>query len=262
MYNKQAVWCQCVSVAHAIFAAAAIASIQNISMGIDLFFGILLIITTLAHFGTGEHVRIGPIDPEKMQLIEICVSRAVASIAICWQLPIESHLYLHLFSVGLWFVLLRFRFKYIWIVSAVFCVFKMTRMLFFVAPLWAVSKIYYEKCFENSKGQSYASIYLKNAYLFKSIFILMESVIIWHLRCIHRFPGTIRWKPVLMAIFSIGTACLYCTFNVLPTKISNNAIVGHGNHKMAASLSAAEKCPQCKRNLSALDMESSFDDGF
>ena len=262
MYDKQAIWCQCVSVAHAIFAVAAMASIQSMSIEIDIFFGLLLIISTLVHFMTAEHAHIGSISAEKMQWAEMYVSRAAAVFAVVWQLPVESHLYLHLFSILLYLILLVFGFRWIWIVAALQCVYHFPKWLFFVGPLWAFSKMYYEKCFEKSRGQSYASIFLRCGYLYKSIFILMESVVIWHLRCMHRFPNTMRWRPVIMAILSIGMVCIYCTFNVLPTKVSRNAIIGNSKHQMAASLAAAEKCPQCKRNLSALDMESSFDNGF
>jgi len=262
MLNHQAIWCQCASVLHIVFALTCLASFQSSFIGMNILWCFLFGCSGLVHFICGEHGPAFGISVEKWLKAEIFMEHLNVATIFVWNIPIDSFITRVIASVVIAILQKKIKNVYSWSFISL-CAFINVPMFYKCVPIaFCVSKLLSDYYFRKINQKSMRSNELKLAYMCYAIYIMSEALMLWHLRCFHRFPGTIRWKSIIMGLFSIMMSSLYGYNYCLSTKLSSNAIIIHGGHRMAASLTAAKKCPVCKRHLQTLDMESSFSDGF
>jgi hypothetical protein len=237
---------------------------QDMSMSTDICAMTMFMTAAIVHFFSAEHATTGPITPHIWLRIEKGLERWILAVMLIWNSPIESHLYMTGMTAILYFILMFVPGRISYPLISTINIFTLPMSIIPALALWSIwslSKFMYEKRFKETGGTSFAGKSLKMAYAWKSIFILTEALLLWYIRCTHRFPGTVRWRPLIVSTGACIMGCLYCTYNRLPTKVSHNAIIILGDHQMAASLAAAKKCEHCQKHIQSLDMESSFGDG-
>lgn len=252
MYNKHAVWCQCAVVFACVLAASSGLSIQYLTVGVDIYWSIVLTILAALHFILAEHAPVFGISTQRwMKWHPSAMAHAILLVwsTSRWQTTVA---WLHLpFLVG------ALRLKQADMVLACAClvrvVFVWDVCLFVMLLLLAVGQ-YRPKLI----NKSIASREQKQRFMVKSVQIFLQSVALWYIRCEHRFPHVVRKTPLVAGFVCVVGAIMYCHFFVAPTKVSHNTIIVGRGHGMAASLTAAQKCPICRQHLTALDMESSF----
>jgi len=262
MIQRQAIWCQCAIIVHATLTLTCYASIQKMSMDMDIAFAVILTMATVIHFCSAEHVDIGLVTPVAWLNMEKKLESFILAIFFICVLPIGVHLYSAVLVLFFSIIMYYLPDKAIYPLVSLSIIYYAPMVMIPVAILWSVSKNRYEKWFKETNGTSFSGNEIKMAYAWKSVFILMEAFLFWYVRCIHRFPGTIRWHPLIVACLSSITACIYCTYYRLPTAVSHDAIIVSSSHQMAASLTAATKCSHCKQHIKSLDMESTFGGGY
>ena len=262
MIQRQAIWCQCALIVHATLTLTCYASIQKMSMDMDIASAVILTMATVIHFCSAEHVETGPITPVAWLNMEKKLERFILAIVFICVLPIGAHLYLAVLVLFFTIVMYYIPHKAIYPLVSLTVIYYAPMVMIPVAIIWTLAKNQYEKWFKETNGTPFSANEIKMAYAWKSAFILMEAFLLWYVRCIHRFPGTIRWHPLIVACVSSMIGCMYCTYYRLPTTVSADAIIVSSSHQMAASLTAATKCCHCKQYIESLDMESTFGDGF
>lgn len=258
MYKKHAVWCQCVIVGMFVLSAATLLSIQNITLYTDIYWSCILWTTSVIHFVVAEHAPVAGISVDKwMQFGRI--QKAVTYVIMftwstaAWQASwiqwahVPVGIIVGIFLKQHWSILvftLVYRTMFTWDVTLVG-----------IALLLAANL---QK--PTVSGKSMASSQHKQTIAIKAVCLLLEAVVLWLLRCEHRFPHVIRWRPLVVAAVSIATAALWCEYNVMDTIQSNSVIIVSRGHGIAASLRAAQACPVCMKHITSLDMESSYSD--
>lgn len=262
MLGKQAIWCQCATVFHITLTAACISSLQRMTVVMDVYWFVYFAVATIIRFASAEHATILGIPPDTWLRGERILTNVIASTVILW-----SVFHWSVFNYIAATLVMSVAFSYVSplavsIIVVVWMSTTTTYSILFVIILWALSQRWTDHWFHNSIGKSIASDELRCAYLGKTTIIITEALLLWYIRCLHRFPHTFRWHPVLFGSLMVLLACIYCHLNVKRTHVSRNAVIKRVGHGMAASLTAAKACPVCKTCLTQLDMESSFDDGF
>jgi hypothetical protein len=113
-----------------------------------------------------------------------------------------------------------------------------------------------------SVTQCHATIYLKKSVACKAINVLLESVLLWVLRCESRFPHKMRYTPPIIATISIVFSAVYCQYFILDTKVSVKSSIKSIdiNHPLTPSLNAILRCEQCMKCLTNVDIEDSVKD--
>ena len=262
MFDKHAVWVQCATTFHIALSWAAATSYQNITFDMDIYWSFFFAIQSFILMSAAEHDNILNISVEKWLTLERFRNISIVSTFILWYgstLSIYSYTAFSMFTTTVLFYIP----DYVYYVATIFWLFiHSPYSIGIVSVIWGMSRWLSKKSFQKILQKSTASPLMKEAYGFKSIYIVAEAIILWHIRCMHRFPYQFRWQPVCISAISIPIAMLYCHFNVKKTTVSRNCIIVSSGHGMAASLTAAQKCPVCKKCLTSLDMESSFNDGF
>ena len=257
MYYKHAVWRQCASVIPIVMAMASTLSIQSITFSNDVYWATVIWVSSVIQFVAAEH---GPlyftIDTWQRLLVHRdFVIRCVITTWSLAQLDVSQHLMLIPFFCCAGLVLKQqtnvILLPVILWDLAVFNVRPWIPLYFALAQLR-------ERCLEKMVGTSLACPPIRQAYGFSAATIVVESTVLWSLRCQHRFPYTFRWTPYIASILGCLAACAWCIFSIQNTRVSRNAIIQKRGHGMAASLDAAEGCPVCCKCLTSLDMESSF----
>ena len=262
MLRKQAIWCQCATVFHIVLSVACISSIQEMTATMDIFWFICFTLTSIIIFNTAEHATIVGISPDKWLRYERMLSNVIASTLMLW-----SYFHWTVFNYSIATFLLAIVFSYIgkrpvsllvgvWWMATTF------NSVLVVVFVWVFAQWWSDHWFKKTLHKSIASYELRYAYIGKTLVILTEAVLLWYLRCLHRFPHNFRWRPVIFGFLSVLLSCLYCHLNIQNTHVSRNAVIKRAGHGMAASLTAANACPVCRTCISQLDMESSFGDGF
>lgn len=261
MFDKQAVWIQCAAAFHTILSLASVVSFQYMTSDMDIFWSVLFILETIILFAAAEHANILNISPDRWIKMERVRNIVLISTVIVWSGPIISLTSYILYSILL-STILTFSPKYIQYGAtiAASCIHSYTFIL--VTCVWVGAKVMSSKMFVSSLQKSIASKEIKLAYAWKATYVIIDGVLLWNVRCLHRFPYVFRWQPILLGMVSIVLACLYCHNNIKETRVSNNSIIVSKGHGMAASLNAAENCTVCRKCISSLDMEASFGDGF
>ena len=255
MYNKHAVWCQCVLIGIFVLTAASLLSIQEITFDTDIYWSVILLMTSTIQFIVAEHAPVAGISTDnwmkagKIQKTTVYVIMLTWS-TIAWQtswiqwahIPVgmlvgvfvKGHLVL---AIG--------------VVARMTTTFDVTLILM---GLLLVAHIKKPKIID----KSIASEEHKQTIAIKAISLFLEAIILWLLRCEHRFPHVVRWRPLAAAAVSIVMASLWCEYNVMDTVGADRVIIVRTGHGIAASLRAARSCPVCTKCLTFLDMESSL----
>jgi len=262
MIRKQAIWCQCATVFHIVLAAACISSLQKMTVVMDVFWFIYFTLTTVITFCTAEHGTVVGITPDIWLRCEKILKNVIASTIILW-----SGFHWSVFHYIATTIVMSTALSYVSpLAVSIFVLVCMSTTtaysMLLVVVLWTVSQWWTDHWFKNTLNKSIASYELRRAYLGKATVIITEALLLWHVRCLHRFPHVFRWRPVLFGFITILFSCIHCHMNVKNTHVSRNAVIKRAGHGMAASLTAAKACPVCRTCLTQLDMESSFDDGF
>ena len=257
MYNKHAIWCQCASVMPIVMAMATTLSIQSITFSNDVYWSIILCASTPIQMLAAEH---GPLylTTDTWQQLQQHRDFAIRCVITTWSLGRVgiSHqlMLLPLFCC----TSLVLRHYHHWTLLPVILWNIATFNVKSWIPVYFVLTYLRARMFEKSVGTSLASPPLRQAYGLSAVLIVIESTILWSLRCQYRFPYTFRWTPFIVSIIGCLVASVWCSISIQDTKVSRNAIIQKRGHGMAASLTAAENCPVCCKCLTSLDMESSF----
>ena len=257
MYNKHAVWRQCASVIPIVMAVATTLSIQSITFSNDVYWSIIFWASTAIQFIAAEH---GPFyfKTDTWQTLQQHRDFAIRCLITSWSLgglDISQHLMLiPVFCVGSLFLRQYYNFTLLPAIVWNIAMFNVNPWI----PVYFVLTYLRESMFEQSIGTSIASPPLRQAYGLSAVVIVIESTILWSLRCQYRFPYTFRWTPFITSIIGCFVGLAWCSVLIKDTKVSRNAIIQKRGHGIAASLTAAENCPVCCKCLTSLDMEASF----
>lgn len=261
MFKKQAVWCQCASIISAVFAGACIVSIQETSYYQDIIWFLIFGINALIHFTAAEHATIGFIDVTMLITIEKWLDLINCTTIFIYNLPLPGSMIPIVYLI-LPYVLFKAGPKIEPIITALILCIQLNWFVTILACVYLLAKVLSKEWFTKTNRCSIAGTEIRRAYLWKTVWRVSLYIILWQIRCQNRFPSTLRWRPIILAFVWEMISMIYCHYNVLPTIVSNNAIIQYNElHPMAASLKAAHNCPICRRYLTALDMESSFGDG-
>jgi len=260
MLQKQAIWCHCATLPHTALTLACIASIQTMTLAVDVFWALLLTIATIITFAAAEHTAIGVFTPVHLIRLEQIRNNVITATLVWWSTGI---VYIPVYIVATLVTTVALEWippKITYISSMLWLVSCSPLWVGAVAIVWTLAQWWSDQWFRDTLHKSTASTELKYAYAAKSVKILSEGLLLWHIRCFHRFPHTFRWTPVLFGGIFMTMGVIYSSLLVADTETSRNAIIKRNGHGMAASLATATACPLCKTCLSALDMESSFSD--
>lgn len=258
MYQKHAVWCQCVVMGMFVLSAASILSIQSITLTTDIYWSVVFLSTSVIEFAVAEHAPVGHISTAMWMKIGFVQKTVVYAIILTWSLYSWEEVWVQWMHIPVAIVLgILVQNPLPVLVAAT-----ITRMItVWDSPfviLLVLSCLHLKK--PNIINTSMASRAQKQRFAIKATAILLETVLLWCLRCEHRFPNIVRWKPLWCAAVAIMSAVTWCEYNVMDTIQSENALIVGRGHGMAASLRAAQECPICLKCLTSLDMESSYSD--
>mgnify|MGYP000954289758 CR=1 FL=1 len=258
MLAFQAIWCQCATIVHAILTLSCYVSIQKMSLDLDISSACILTMTTVVHFCSAEHVDTGHITAVAWLNMEKKLETFILALVFICLLPIQSYVYLAVLLAGGLILTCYIPLIVTYPIVSLSVIYCAPMGMIPVAIVWAVAKIRYEHWFKEINKTPFSGNQLKMAYAWKAVFILTEACLLWYLRGTHRFPGTFRWRPIIVACVSSMIVCIYCTYYRLPTNVSSDAIIVSSGHQMAASLTAAVQCSHCKQHLRCLDLGSTF----
>jgi len=256
MYNKHAVWCQCVLVGMFVLSAASLLSIQNITLSADIYWSCVLLVTSVIQFIVAEHAPVAGISIDKWMIIGRIQKATIYVIMLTWSIVAweESWIQWAHVPVGVvsgillkkpWYILTFVtlgRAMLTWDATLVV-------ITILLALNWKPSKVI---------NKSIASKQHRQNIAIKAVSLLLEAVVLWLMRCEHRFPHVIRWRPLAAAGISMAIAALWCEYNVMDTIGDDRVIIVRTGHGIAASLRAARGCPVCTKCLTSLDMESTL----
>lgn len=249
MYDKHAVWCQCATIFYFTFALSIFSSLKYFVK--DTYWGLLFLSIGVVRFCRAEHAPCFGIAIDRW----IQINRAVTGLVIgtiCSNILFSNMTYLFVCQVI--FVIVH-HFINTKIVLPLFVLIQLTSHITLL-PIYCAIKFYHQ----NNIGKSMASTEQKLRFAKFSMQIILETLILWTIRCGQRFPFSLRWKPIVCSIFMLFYVVVYCKIYIKPTKVSRNSIITSKGHGMTASLIAATNCEICLATLSSLDMESSFGD--
>jgi hypothetical protein len=256
MYNKHAVWCQCVIVGMFVLATASLLSIQNITFDADIYWSCVLLTTSVIQFIVAEHAPVAGISIDNWMQIGRIQKATIYVIMFTWSIVAweKSWIQWAHIPVGIITGIFMKNTQYLLIFVALGRATITLDTTLVVISLLLTINLNKPKVIQ----KSIASRLHKQTIAAKAVSLLLEAVVLWLLRCEHRFPHIVRWRPLSAAAISIVVAVLWCEYNVMDTITSNNVIIVGTGHGIAASLRAAQACPICTKYLTSLDMESSY----
>lgn len=255
MFNKPAVWCQIASVFTGVLALSAFFSVQQMTLSQDIYWSVVLGLTGFFRGAVGEHRRLWGISIHQLvvgadvwtNILNIlilnglymdCMPRyfpgvAVVGVAVYWVPQARPVLALSLlrYPDGLTLLLLG----------------KMA--LDYSLRLVVASTV----------GKTHNSIHLKQATAIRTVAILLEALLLWHLRCQHRFPYRYRWSPVFCSALLTSCVVLWCHWYIAPTLTEARSIVKQTGHGLTPSFNAIQNCPTCAACLTCLDIEEVYE---
>lgn len=248
MYNKHAVWCQCATMFNFTFALSVFSSYSILK---DTYWGLLFLSVGVVRFCHAEHAPCFGITIDHWIKINRTMTGLVIG-TICSNILFSEITPLFLCQVI--FVIVH-QFINTKIILPLFVLIQLASNITLL-PIYCALKFYPQ----NNIGKSMASKEQKLRFAKFSMQIILETLILWTIRCGQRFPFSVRWKPIICSFVILVCVLVYCQMYIKPTKVSRNSIVTTKGHGMTASLTAANGCEICLSTLSSLDMESSFDD--
>lgn len=258
MYNKHAVWCQCVLVGVFVLATASLLSIQNITFATDIYWSCVLLATSVIQFIVAEHAPVAGISIDKWMVIGRIQKATIYVIMLTWSIVAweESWIQWAHVPVGVVSGILLKKPWYLLVFASLSRAIAMWDATLVVITLLLAVNLKKPTFI----GKPIASKQHKQTIAIKAVSLLLEAVVLWLLRCEHRFPHVVRWRPLATAAVSIMVAALWCEYNVMDTIGSDRVIIVRRGHGIAASLRAANACPVCMKHLTSLDMESTYSD--
>lgn len=261
MWLKHGIWCQCILVGHSILAVACLMSMQNMTLALDVYWSVVFSVVALLQWIAVEHGSTFDIEPVVWQTVSAHVDRFIPILLSAWSIQTWTATTMPVVAI---------------LSAAMTCVpiHPMTSfaLSFLVKTafepdvlivLWIVNgalRWYKQQSRLKMLHTSLAGAPIRHFYGSKALIHFVDALLMWVIRCEHRFPHTIRWSQPCCAVVAIGCAIAYCHSHVAQTRVTRNVIIQSVGHTIAASLNAAEACPTCSKYLSALDMESSFGD--
>jgi hypothetical protein len=255
MWNKQAVWCQLASLTTATLALSAFFSIQPLTWQQDIYWSAVLGWTTLVHFAVGEHRRVAGLSLDSLVTGANCWSNIV-------DVVIVHGVFLHwvphhcLWIVGAGLVLGSLPQRPYW-VALTLC--RSPDQLGLLVVLRVLARRWRRQELAATVGQTLASSHLQKATALQAGGICIEALLLWQLRCHHRFPHRYRWTPVLCSAVVTSCATLWCQLYVAPTLVSHRSLIKSTGHGLTPSLNAIKSCPTCAACLTCLDIEDVFE---
>lgn len=258
MYNKHAVWCQCVLVGMFVLSTAALLSIQDITLSTDIYWTCILLTTSTIQFVVAEHAPVAGISVDKWMQLGRIQKAVTYVIMFTWSTTAWQAYWIQWAHVPVGIIAGIFLKKH-WLILVFALVYR--TILIWDATLVTIALLLIVNLLKPEViNKSIASRQHKQTIAIKAGRLFLETVVLWLLRCEHRFPHVIRWRPLAVAAISIATAALWCEYNVMDTIQSNNVVIVGRGHGIAASLRAAQACPVCLKHITSLDMESSYSD--
>ena len=256
MYNKHAVWCQCVLIGMFVLSAASLLSIQNITFDTDIYWSGVLLLTSIIEFIVAEHAPVAGISVDMWMRIGRIEKTTTYAIMLTWSTVAWQPSWIQWAHVPAG-IMAGLALKNTNFVLATAVVARMTTTLdITLVVMFILLAINIKKT--NVVNKSIVSYEHKKTIAIKAISIFLEAVILWLLRCEQRFPHAVRWRPLVAATLSIVVAALWCEYNIMDTVGSDRVMIVRNGHGIAASLRAARACPVCTKCLTSLDMECSF----
>ena len=260
MWNKHSIWTQCSLTLPLVMTLASILSLQMLTLWTDLYWSVCLCVSTAIQFIAAEH-GVFLVTQDEWQKINVhrtfIIRCIIASMSILqWETYYQA---LNIIPFAIVSLVVS---KHHRIVLALAVLFQLC-----IGPgPWILTSIYWiterlaDYYFANTIKTSIADVRIKKAYGYTAVSTFFEGLVLWHLRCQHRFPYTLRWTPIVFGSFATCLAFLWASQNIKDTHVSRNAIIKRRGHNIAASLTAASACEICRGSLTSLDMESSFGD--
>lgn len=254
MYNKQSAWCQIASVFTAVLALSAFFSMQYLTLTQDIYWSAVLGLTSFFRFAAGRHRRLWKLSIDHLMLgatvwtnvLHILILNCLYTnctprhfpvvvglgVAMSWAPKVRPVLALSLlrYPDGLTLLLL--------------CLMGADHA--------------FRRAMASTVGRPQNSVQLKQATAVQSVSNVLEALLLWHLRCQHRFPYQYRWSPIFCStVLTIGVA-LWCHWYLAPTLTTERSIVKRIGHGLAPSFDAIQSCPTCAACLTCLDIEEVY----
>jgi len=255
MYSKHAVWCQCVIVGLFVLAAASLLSVQEITFDTDVYWSVVLLVTSIIQFIVAEHAPVAGISTDNWMRIARIQKTTVYVIMLTWSTIAWQTSWIQWAHIPVGMIVGVFVNGHI--VLAIGVMARMTATFDATLVLMGLLLVTHLKK-PKVINKSITSKEHKQTIAIKAASLFLEAIILWLLRCEHRFPHIVRWRPLAAAAVSIVLSTLWCEFNIMDTIGTDRVIIVRTGHGIAASLRAARSCPVCTKCLTSLDMESSF----
>jgi len=261
MINKQAVWIQIMTSVHVVFFLACFLSFQIQSFKQDAIWTLLFALSSVTHFSVAEHRNVWQLKLSTMMNIAYYLDSFLDILMIFGFLVSVN--WTNLFFIFVLSVCIR-KIPQRYSQCVVLFIFLngihwYTFLVIFRFALQYKTRQYLKK----SVTQCHATIYLKKSVACKAINVLLESVLLWVLRCESRFPHKMRYTPPIIATISIVCITVYCQYFILDTKVSVKSSIKSIdiiNHPLTPSLNAILRCEQCMKCLTNVDIEDSVKD--
>lgn len=268
MLQKHSTWSQCILFFKIIMTISCIVSIHWESMFSDIVWSFFFACASIIQFFKEEHRTIANITPEKWCKYYIRLNYATRWIISTW--------IIFKTSVGdwLWFIIICVAcnpWSIQWhshhghfIVPGALALYiawgNFSYNLVFTNAIFIIVLFLYSKEYKRLINTSHASKTIKRVAAYNAMVYFIESIILWQIRCAHRFPYAFRWNPVIVGILVTISAFIWCHLFTKNTSVSRNSIIKclPSSHTIAFSLDSASKCSVCVECLTSLDMESSF----
>lgn len=268
MLDKHGIWPQCAIVFKITMAISCFVSIHWESLFSDIAWSIFFIIASIIQFYTEEHRTFQNITPEKWCKYTIRLDYSIKWIISTW-IIFNTYVgeWLWVFIIILacnpWTLELhKHHCQYILPGATILYITwnDYSYAIVFTNCIFIIVTFLYSTEYKRILGTSHACKTIKHVAAYKTLAYVVESVILWQVRCLHRFPYVFRWNPLTVGIIASIGAVAWCHLFTKKTSVSRNSIIQRlpSSHTMAFSLTSASKCSICTSCLTSLDMESSF----
>ena len=114
MLRRQAIWCQCASALHIVFALTCLASFQASFIEINILWCFLFGASGLVHFICGEHGPAFGISVDKWLKVEMFLEYFVVASIFIWNITIDSFITRIIASVVSAIVIKKIKPVYTW----------------------------------------------------------------------------------------------------------------------------------------------------
>ena len=268
MLEKHGTWSQCVIVFKIILTISCFVSIHWESLFSDIVWSLFFGCISIIQFFKEEHGIMANITPELWCKWNIRSNYAIHLIISSWMLFKTSigdwlWIFVIVFACNPWTIQWHSHHKRFILPCAVILNIVWGNFSYYLVitnALFILVSFLYSKEYKRLPNSSHACNTIKRVAAYNAMSYFIESVILWQIRCTHRFPYAFRWSPVFIGILVTISAFVWCHLFIKNTSVSRNSIIQRlpSSHDIAFSLQSASKCSICVECLTSLDMESSF----